>query len=697
MKKFLKIILFLFLFFQIFLVNASVVPIEEVFKDVDKSYKYYKELQLLYDRGIIFPDKDGNFNPNGVLTRDEFVWIVTEVSCKECIQPDVDFSFVTKYSNKNIFFDVAKTDKYFYCIADAYESWRIRWYQEWTSCQNWVQRDWEKPFCPKNDIILEEALAIIMRASNVLSLQEAEDIRKEVLSWKSFPILPWNIWPYLKTGWVYSFYPDFKKAFEYSFSDFDKDWNEKKIKFLDFTRSIDPKRVVTREDFLRMSYIALQNNSCLRKKREDFWLRMEVFDKTCSEDKANCPYSKLYWTEKIFDFRAVTSREDDKDYIYDWRFYNYRTWEEIFRKWKYLDNYDFLNPWKYRVTLTVDSRKGDVSEVYNDIKIFEEKILKVDDSSWDLKLKIFDKSCSTTKEICDLADFSWNETVFDLRWEYPWDYRSGYDYTWKIYSYNTWKQDLTIWKHIDNYDFETPWKYRLELTLSLPDNTKKTISRDIFLNEKYSDLWLTSSILTDKLVINPWEFINFTGLTNFWENDVTYFWDFSDWSTQYWKRQKHPFYTPWVYPVYLVIVDKDWNTSGAFVFIEVISEEEEKEKDKDTDWDGIGDPDDYCPTLKWDRKNFGCPIFEKKCKVDSDCAEWEICIEWYCKVKQFSLNCAYTWWDIVRWNLECTTCPCNYNVDFNSTLRSCDIIFPAITSPDNKNIFSKWKYFQIKK
>ena len=102
--KILKIFFFLFFLFSFSFVNAESIPVYKIFP-------YYKELQSLYDRGIIFPDKDGNFSPNSQLTRDEFVWIISEVSCKKCIKPDTDFSFVQKYSNKDFFFDISKDNK----------------------------------------------------------------------------------------------------------------------------------------------------------------------------------------------------------------------------------------------------------------------------------------------------------------------------------------------------------------------------------------------------------------------------------------------------------------------------------------------------------------------------------------------------------------------------------------------------------
>jgi hypothetical protein len=48
--KILKIFLFLFLLLNIFIVKAESIPVEKIFKDIDKNYPYYEELQSLYDR-----------------------------------------------------------------------------------------------------------------------------------------------------------------------------------------------------------------------------------------------------------------------------------------------------------------------------------------------------------------------------------------------------------------------------------------------------------------------------------------------------------------------------------------------------------------------------------------------------------------------------------------------------------------------
>ncbi|MDF1682322.1 MAG: hypothetical protein P1U46_00705 [Patescibacteria group bacterium] len=44
-----------------------------------------------------------------------------ESTCKDCLQPNTDFSLINKYSSSEIFFDINKNNKNFYCIADAKE------------------------------------------------------------------------------------------------------------------------------------------------------------------------------------------------------------------------------------------------------------------------------------------------------------------------------------------------------------------------------------------------------------------------------------------------------------------------------------------------------------------------------------------------------------------------------------------------
>jgi hypothetical protein len=48
------------------------------------------------------------------------------------------------------------------------------------------------------------------------------------------------------------------------------------------------------------------------------------------------------------------------------------------------------------------------------------------------------------------------------------------------------------------------------------------------------------------------------------------------------------------------------------------------------------------------------------------------------------------------WNVSCNSCPCKNNIEFFSTIRRCDIVFPAISSPDGSTIYKRWNYFEVK-
>jgi hypothetical protein len=51
---------------------------------------------------------------------------------------------------------------------------------------------------------------------------------------------------------------------------------------------------------------------------------------------------------------------------------------------------------------------------------------------------------------------------------------------------------------------------------------------------------------------------------------------------------------------------------------------------------------------------------------------------------------------LITWNVVCNACPCANSVDFCSNIRKCDIVFPAITSPDWSSIYSRGNYFEVR-
>jgi hypothetical protein len=141
------------------------------------------------------------------------------------------------------------------------------------------------------------------------------------------------------------------------------------------------------------------------------------------------------------------------------------------------------------------------------------------------------------------------------------------------------------------------------------------------------------------------------------------------------------------------VTDSNWKVATATVLIQVIGED----CNLDSDYDWINNCEDVMPLVPWDERNKGAPILEKECESNNDCREWYICSEStkVCLPKELAISCEYTWWDVVFWNVICNSCPCNNFLDFNTNLRRCDIIFPAITWPDWKQIYWKWELYQI--
>jgi hypothetical protein len=83
-----KTVIFIFALFIIHSIFSAFIPVNTVFNDINKDYKYFNELQELYNKQVFYPDESSKFNPNNLLTRDEFVSVVMETSCNKCTKPN---------------------------------------------------------------------------------------------------------------------------------------------------------------------------------------------------------------------------------------------------------------------------------------------------------------------------------------------------------------------------------------------------------------------------------------------------------------------------------------------------------------------------------------------------------------------------------------------------------------------------------
>lgn len=552
--------------------------IETIFKDIDTNYKYYKELQALYNKGMIFPDENWNFNPDALLTRAEFIWILTELTCQDCISPNVPLNIYETYKDTQTFFDVPNTNKYYYCIADSKNKWYISWYQAETICQDGTVNNNMEPFCPNNTIILEEALAIILRASWILTNSQAENYRYRILSWEVTSNLSIDVSPLNSDGSVYSFYPDFARALEYELLEYDNNWNETKYNLVKLEdNKLNPKKEITKEDFLYIAYVTMRANSCIKRDSSDMWLKINIYEKTCNENVSRqCKNIVPYSNEKVYDLNAIVDIESwdsiSNDSQYIWRIYNKSTQEERNAYWKYLNNYDFRDFWSYKISLQTFSDEWKYAEAYSDIIIKDS-----------------------------------NNTSISVNIEY-----------------SKWASPYTI----------------------------------LF-------TWNSDS--------GP---------------NLSYIWDFWDGNTWYWKTPVHIYKEEGYYNVVLIVIDENWNRWESKVVVYIYDSNNNNNNNNnngediyldnyDYDWDWVIDREDRCPTIYWVKENYWCPLVA--CS-GNDC--------------NIRVNCDYSGGDLVIWNVVCNTCPCEYSIDFNSSLRKCDIVFPTITSPDATEIFGKWNYYR---
>ncbi|MDP2090794.1 MAG: PKD domain-containing protein [Candidatus Gracilibacteria bacterium] len=578
--------------------GAYSIPVQDVFSDINSNYKYLNELQTLYDKGMIFPDKNGKFNPNELLNRDEFVGILGEVTCKKCIQPNTSYDLVNKYENKLVFYDINQSNKYFYCIADSTNNSFLSGYHQGSKCEDGTIKIGEKPFCPNNTIVLEEALSIILKASGILSNKEADQIRQNIINGKITKKLSTDVSPKNIDGSVYSFYPDFQKALEYEIIDVDKNGSIKKYKLLELTDGkIRPKQTISKEEFLRIAFVALKANSCSQKSDNKLPIDIIVYNKSCDSNKTNCKYSDLNDLDNTYDFTLNTITKCDKGINepdgYIWRFYNNSTGEEIKKYGKYIDNHKFLYSGEWKIFLRVIDSCGNTSEIYN--------------------------------------------TFFVNNGKIPSD------------------------SNINNN------------------------------SNKYN---LQSDIIASKITGEGPLLIDYSGIVSGGEGPYSYFWDFGDGNSGYGKDTSNLYKQLGIYNLKLIVTDKNGIFTSSTLSVNVTSI---SNKIIDSDNDGVFDDKDLCPLIAGSKDNKGCPILEEKCNNSIKCREGTFCnSNNICEANILSSSCEYSGGNAIFGNAICNSCPCDYRLDFVSTLRKCDLIFPAIVSPDNRNIYNRGQFYQIK-
>ena len=917
----------LFITFFIFLQTSVFAnqKVEDVFEDIDSNYKYLSELQMLYDKGIIQPNIHNKFKPYELLSREEFVWILMETNCVQCIKPNINYDLIADFQDKNVYYDVHNDTDYYYCVNTADNQWYIQWYQSGTACENWESKEWEIPFCPDNTIILEEALAIVMRAWNILTQAQANNFINTIRNWEIYPDLSDDVQSKNPDGSIYDFYPYFHEAERFTITEYNNFWEKIEYSLLEKKSwKYYPKKSINREDFLKIAIFALKNSSCIAPINEWISWEVNIFDSSCESGNYEvCEYKNNFNTEEsidiIWELDTTCLLGFSENDAYKWVIHNLSNNTESIQTGQYLDDILLTDSWKYQIDLYITDLCKNSSKItkyisvsWSDEALFFASINKkylewftvdftgiVEWNTWeytyswdygdgnssneqnpthtysesweyDVILTVIDKNW-VEKQIPTTVNF--NNSDFNLAigieetniWStdfiqfegitnsnnpdltYSWDLWDGStsDQQNPLHNYNpgtytviltVTDQDgnekqvttqITIWDGIfiinasvntvqvdtgleanftpiiqwwvwpftyswDLWDgnssnnekpvhiYSEPWIYTVKLTVTDSEGNVETTYTQVI----YSITWLNTEIETTPNWENNWEF-SFTPIIQWWVWPFTYSWDLWDNNTSSEQNPIHTYQESWIYTVILTTIDSNGTISISQTQVIVVSNEYSDFNIKlsgnpltwpgplisdlsvnvewwtwpfeyqwgfgdgtngvgenvthtfsetgtynvivtvtdsnwvikteiviitvwninaeiDTDQDWIGNADDKCPTIKWNIENDGCPIFEETCENNADCAENSICWTnsiWVstCIPVAIKNNCEYNWKSTVFWNIICNTCPCQNVLDFNASLRNCDIVFPAITSPDGSEIFSKWNYYQIKK
>ena len=246
------------------------------------------------------------------------------------------------------------------------------------------------------------------------------------------------------------------------------------------------------------------------------------------------------------------------------------------------------------------------------------------------------------------------------------------------------------------------WIAKVELIDPKDKQVVSTATSTIFIrsNEQESKAGLSVNIDGKPLAIAVWGSIDFSVRVYGWTSGLTYAWNFWDGnaSNTIWNT-RHTYNAPWSYRVTLTVTDRDGNTSQSTLIVSVWG-------NIDTDRDGIYDADDICPYVsgiivnRWcpkiDTTNHGNTAWSLLAGIVNNSKVPDAGSSIISGIKENSCILGYqsSKWLVVGMP-ECDTCPCKTRVDILASMRSCDIIFPSILSPDQKSIYIRGWFYQL--
>ncbi|MDD2745471.1 MAG: PKD domain-containing protein, partial [Candidatus Gracilibacteria bacterium] len=274
-----------------------------------------------------------------------------------------------------------------------------------------------------------------------------------------------------------------------------------------------------------------------------------------------------------------------------------------------------------------------------------------------------------------------------------------YTYDWNFAQVQSGSTLTATGSDLTNFDLQSPgtWLVKLTITDTITGVTSVSIATVNITADSPAIIsgfqGLSLGIQADKLIaIAPARF-QFTSTLSGGVAPFIYQWNFADGFTSSDKNPAHLYDIPGGKAVQLTVRDAQGAIAIATVNL-VLSES------NDSDRDGVADDTDACPLAVGPVINQGCPVIDI---YNGDTPATSVTQDY---IPGFSLSlagvngqCRYNYAASVGAIFgasTCTSCPCQYTADFNAPIRSCDVIFPSIMSPNLDTIYSRGKVFEVK-
>ena len=261
---------------------------------------------------------------------------------------------------------------------------------------------------------------------------------------------------------------------------------------------------------------------------------------------------------------------------------------------------------------------------------------------------------------------------------------SGYTYEWEFVNSDTKEKKTETSQNLCSYTLPSSGIWIVKLTVRDKNgNTSISYSQVSVTSSSASKTPLSVDISAKPLVSPIGIAVGFDSKISGGVGPYEYRWSFGDGDLAKTSTSTHTYSEKGVYTVTLVVTDSQGNHAYSSLNVEVY-------ENADIDGDGILNNEDLCPTVYGIKELAGCPRVDEF-SVDTPGSSFlsanaigNVCLS----SLAFDSGALFG-------KSACTSCPCEYSLDFNAALRRCDIVFPTILSPDKKTIYSRGKIYEI--